>query len=999
LLLKSNDFQLGTGIAVNTTIPVYIHPNLGIRFTYSQQIFTKWDLNQQGITAGPQLISKLRFYIANNSNSSGWDNWTVFMANRSDSTFLSATSFLSSDSMTTVYNGPITPPNGGWLELTLPTPFEWNGSSNILIAVYDKKTGHNYGSAAFGTFTSTAVSGRFRSIYNYSGTGISTATVSGGTSAGNSTIRNRVQFVMAPSGNCSGTPDGGIISGSPSCSNAPASFALQLTEHSANTGISLQWQESADSTTWTNVSSGGTASCYTTPTLSSKTYYRCVVTCSNSGSTATSSVFTAKVFLTPSIVAPADVTVAANSSGCEATGVSLGSASYPNNCSTATVTNDHASTTYPLGVTTVTWTITDALGQTATATQTVTVTTSASAGITNNSATTELTCTQTSIGFTATGGSTYAWSGGLAATATATISTPDTYTVTITDSNGCTDTESIAITQDIAVTAGITNNTGTTVLTCATTSLSMTATGGVSYVWSGGLGSTANATVTAPATYTVTATAANGCTDTESITITQDITAPTAIITNNTGNTELTCSRTAISLTASGAVSYAWSGGLGSNAGASVTSLGTYTVTATASNGCTDTESIIITQDITNPTAVITNNTGNTELTCARTAISLTASGAVSYAWSGGLGNNASAAATSPATYTVTATAANGCTDTESITITQDITVPGAGITNNSGSTILTCSLTSISVTATTTTGTSYAWSGGATPGTAANSFSSPGTYTVTVTGANGCTSTANITITQDINAPTAVITNNTGSTELTCSRTAISLIASGAVSYAWSGGLGNNASAAATSPATYTVTATAANGCTDTESITITQDISVPTATITNNTGNSELTCSRAAISLTASGAVSYVWSGGLGSNASASATSPATYTVSATAANGCTDTESITITQNIDAPVITVHPTRVSQKVSSNFVPPAFTVSATGTSPLSYQWYYSNTQTNVGGTLIPGATTTSYVPNTSAPITRFYYCVVSNPNGCAVSSNPSGEFSACAP
>ncbi|OWY24927.1 hypothetical protein C7N43_21670, partial [Sphingobacteriales bacterium UPWRP_1] len=72
------------------------------------------------------------------------------------------------------------------------------------------------------------------------------------------------------------------------------------------------------------------------------------------------------------------------------------------------------------------------------------------------------------------------------------------------------------------VTAGITNNTGTTVLTCSTTNISLTATGGDTYAWSGGLGSLANATVTTANTYTVTVTSTNGCTATANITITQD---------------------------------------------------------------------------------------------------------------------------------------------------------------------------------------------------------------------------------------------------------------------------------------------------------------------------------------------------------------------------------------------------------------------------------------------------------------------------------------------
>jgi DeoR/GlpR family transcriptional regulator of sugar metabolism len=326
----------------------------------------------------------------------------------------------------------------------------------------------------------------------------------------------------------------------------------------------------------------------------------------------------------------------------------------------------------------------------------------------------------------------------------------------------------------------------------------------------------------------------------------------------------------------------------------------------TGANGCTSTASITTTQDIVAPTAGITNNTvgGSTVLTCVRTAISVTATGGVSYAWDNSLGSSANASITAPGTYTVTVTGANGCTSTASITTTQDIVAPTAGITNNTvgGSTELTCVRTAISVTA--TGGVSYAWDNSL-GSAAAASITDPGTYTVTVTGANGCTSTASITTTQDIVAPTAGITNNTvgGSTELTCVRTAISVTATGGVSYAWDNSLGSSANASITAPGTYTVTVTGANGCTSTASITTTQDIVAPTAGITNNTvgGSTVLTCVRTAISVTATGGVSYAWDNSLGSSANASITAPGTYTVTVTGANGCTSTASITVSQNI--------------------------------------------------------------------------------------------------
>jgi gliding motility-associated-like protein len=73
----------------------------------------------------------------------------------------------------------------------------------------------------------------------------------------------------------------------------------------------------------------------------------------------------------PTITAPANVAVNANGT-CNAFNVSLGAATTSDNCTVASVTND-APATFPLGVTTVTWTVTDGSGNTATATQTVTV--------------------------------------------------------------------------------------------------------------------------------------------------------------------------------------------------------------------------------------------------------------------------------------------------------------------------------------------------------------------------------------------------------------------------------------------------------------------------------------------------------------------------------------------------------------------------------------------------------------------------------------------------
>ena len=249
----------------------------------------------------------------------------------------------------------------------------------------------------------------------------------------------------------------------------------------------------------------------------------------------------------------------------------------------------------------------------------------------------------------------------------------------------CSNSDDVLITVDKGVTAAIINNSETTILTCTTPAISVTATGGSSYSWSNGstvVGTTANLSITAPGTFTVTVTAANGCTDTKSITITEDKDVKAGII-NNSGTSVLTCNITTISLTATGGVSYSWSDGstvIGTAADLSVTVTGTYTVTATAANGCTDTESITITKS----DLLIASISEYMNVSCnggtsgwAQASVSGGKS-PYTYSWNTSpVQTMATATGLAAGTYTVTVTDANGCTakDTRVITAPEAITL------------------------------------------------------------------------------------------------------------------------------------------------------------------------------------------------------------------------------------------------------------------------------------------------------------------------------------
>ena len=73
-------------------------------------------------------------------------------------------------------------------------------------------------------------------------------------------------------------------------------------------------------------------------------------------------------------------------------------------------------------------------------------------------------------------------------------------------------------------------------------------------------------------------------------------------------------------------------------------------------------------------------------------------------------------------------------------------------------------------------------------------------------------------------------------------------------------------------------------------------------------------------------------------------------------------------------------------TQTVAQNGTPTNLSVTATGAT--SYQWYSNTTNSNSGGTLIPGATNTTYTPPTNTIGTLYYYVVVSNVCGDLTSS-----------
>lgn len=186
----------------------------------------------------------------------------------------------------------------------------------------------------------------------------------------------------------------------------------------------------------------------------------------------------------------------------------------------------------------------------------------------------------------------------------------------------------------------------------------------------------------------------------------------------------------------------------------------------------------------------------------------LTASGGSTYNWSNGV-SGANNAVTQAGTYTVTATDASACTGTAQVSVTAN-SLPNVSISGANG----VCDGSSTSLTA--SGGDNYAWSNGASGGTA--TVIQAGTYTVTVTATNGCTATAQKSLTT-FALPTATITGSTAF----CQGGSTTLTASGGTSYSWSNTANNVATNNITAAGTYTVTVTNNNNCQASSTATVT--------------------------------------------------------------------------------------------------------------------------------------------------------------------------------
>ncbi len=544
---------------------------------------------------------------------------------------------------------------------------------------------------------------------------------------------------------------------------------------------------------------------------------------------------------------------------------------------------------------------------------------------------------------------------------------PGTYTVTVTDVNGCANTASATIAEPPPLNVVINSVPAACGQAGNATASPSGGTPGYTIAWSNG-----DTTATAsglPGPLSVTVTDANGCIFTLDTSIPGDTAGLAASIQKlNNAGCLIGGSASASAVGGTGNYLFAWSNG-DTTAVVADLAAGTYTVTITDQpSGCTGTATVTIAPVVLDLSVTATADSPATCLTGG--SATATASGGTSpyiFVWDGA-DSTATVSNLSAGPHIVVVTDATGCTASDTVAIvTSPLPSVSANVLNP-----VTCA-TGGGAQATASGGIppyAYAWSNGDTTATAGNL--QPGIFTVTATDAGGCTAVAMVTL----SAPEHPTVTIGAVVNATCtSPGSASASASGGIppyTFFWDNG-DTTATSVKLTPGQHIVTATDAGGCSATDTVVIGQ--APQPNVIASVTG--QVTCiSSGAASASASGGTApynFLWSNGAVTD-SISGLSPNTYTVTVTDAAGCTTATSVLLLTPSKPNVSIVGFTNVNCAG-----PGTATAQATGgTSPYNYLWD-NNETTAVATNLAEG----------------LHVLTVTDANGCTGTATVSIGFS----
>jgi len=440
-----------------------------------------------------------------------------------------------------------------------------------------------------------------------------------------------------------------------------------------------------------------------------------------------------------------------------------------------------------------------------------------------------------------------------------------TYTVTVTDSQGCVGEGSIQINELPLTSVNISESP----YECDDQITLDAGDGFAMYEWSDGGGTDQLAVYNADGTYTVTVTDINGCTNTDNI----SITIPDDPIVNISGPIEFCSNESAILGTTDDFEAYSWSNGE-TTQNISINTADTYEVTVTDENGCTASSSLTVNLLIA-PEPILEDGQ-----VCPGDFFALNILNVPfdSYLWN--TGATTPGISVPPGNYSVTVTDENGCTGTTSAQVTEfDVPNPTILIFGNICNGVVQLALDQ-----------PYdfvEWSTSETTQTI--NVTESDTYSVTVTNADGCEGTSDVVVdfSSDVNVnilgPTGICEGNI---------TSLEAVSTNAINFEWSTGEITTA-IDVSEPNTYTVTATDIDGCTNTATFEL-FEFDNPNPIITGP--NQICEGSIATLGLTES-YTTYEWNTNE-NTAQINIDTEGEYIVTVTNPSGCTASDTITIT-----------------------------------------------------------------------------------------------------
>ncbi|MFM7054504.1 MAG: PKD domain-containing protein, partial [Bacteroidota bacterium] len=535
-------------------------------------------------------------------------------------------------------------------------------------------------------------------------------------------------------------------------------------------------------------------------------------------------------------------------------------------------------------------------------------------------------------------GSTFQWSNGQSSQSI-NVSAAGNYTVTVTNSQGCSATATAQVSQG----GSFSNSLGNVSFCSGGSAVLNAGNPGSTYLWNTGA-TTQTITVTTGGNYAVTITDANGCSGILNTTVNVNPLPQANFTPNDLCITQPLQFIDISTITSGSIVGWSWNFGDGNisqqqNPVHTYNTHGTYTVilTVTSAQGCTDTAMRTF-NVYPLPQANFSYNFG-----CVNEPInfidqSFTQMGnIIGWAWDFGDGTtstqqNPTHAFSSPGLQlvTLTVTTVGGCTDVRPRNI-QIYPIPDLAFTTQSSGVCL-GTMALITNNSSTFNGAINSWFWDFGDGTTDNSanpthlYTNPGTYNITLIGtsSHGCLDT--------ISQPFTVYPNPNafaGPDATICVGQTATLNASGGVSYQWSNGsTSQSIQVAPTITTVYTVTVTDVNGCTDSDSIIVNVN-TLPTA----NAGPDVAICIGKSVTLSGNAGPTVNWTPG-NANTTSITVSPivtTTYVYTVTSMQGCI---------NRDTVIVTVNPLPMANAGTDLSICAGGTATLTATGGVSYSW-----------------------------------------------------------